>query len=344
VPKGESARLGGKKQVYMAIIQGQTVQTGYQTCVHIMRSHRGASKKGIDFIGFYWGSPGSPSPPFKVGTLDQLLLALDDVGVPAMEVVDPVAGLADRDVVDVAVVCLGPEEARPDVLLNVMDDPHGLLEGEQAVAGGEDSSDLGDVGEIADGGGLGVSVIVVPVGGEGDEVSGVIDPGVFGGTGTGAAGASADSGGVRDHAVPPQLVGAPGANGVVREGVFKLVPVAVPPRGREGGGRAGEVVVAEGGLAVGVDIEGLVGARAGVSWEGVLAHPGVLDVRAWGPGGGGVRVARGPGGGGVGVVEHPLEVVEVGHTEGEGAGGGGQHGERERGGGWEVDGGRHGWG
>jgi hypothetical protein len=64
----------------------------------------------------------------------------------------------------------------------------------------------------------------------------------------------------------------------------------------------GGVAAAEGGPAVGVDIEGLVG--AGAAWEGILADSRVLDVRA-----------RGPGIEGVGVVEHPLEVVEVGDAK-----------------------------
>jgi hypothetical protein len=53
-----------------------------------------------------------------------------------VEVVDPVVGLMHRDVLDVAVVGLGPEEARPDVLLDVVGDPQGLLQGEEAVVRG----------------------------------------------------------------------------------------------------------------------------------------------------------------------------------------------------------------
>jgi hypothetical protein len=52
--------LGGGRRVYMAIIQGQTVQTGYQTCVHIVGVIMG-HLKGIDFVGFYRGGPGGPS-------------------------------------------------------------------------------------------------------------------------------------------------------------------------------------------------------------------------------------------------------------------------------------------
>jgi hypothetical protein len=62
-----------------------------------------------------------------------------------VEVVDPVTGLVHGDVLDVVVGGVGPEEAWPYVGLEVVGDPEGLLEGEQVVAGGEDSGDLGDV-------------------------------------------------------------------------------------------------------------------------------------------------------------------------------------------------------
>jgi hypothetical protein len=160
----------------------------------------------------------------------------------------------DHDVADVAVVGLGPEKAWPDVFLDVVGDPHGLLEGEEVVAGGEDSSHLCDVREVADGQGLHVAVLVVVVGRVGDEVGRVVDPGVLGGVGMGAAGASADGGGVGDQAGPSVLVGASGVDQVVREGVFRLVAVPVPARRREGGGREGGPVVAVVGPAVGVDV------------------------------------------------------------------------------------------
>jgi hypothetical protein len=202
--------------------------------IHIMKSHLGASKQRIDFVWFSWGGPGSPSPPFKVGTLDRLLIALDDVGVAAVEVVDPVVGLLDCNVLDVAVVSLGPKEAGPDVLLDVVGDPQGLLEGEEVVTGGEDRGDLRDVGEVADSGGLGVSVTVMAVGRVGDNLGGVVDLGEVevAGMGAGAAGSSADGGGVGDHTGPSILVGAAGSDGVVGQGVLKLVPVPVPAGGR----------------------------------------------------------------------------------------------------------------
>jgi hypothetical protein len=263
--KRESARLGGGKQVYMATLHGQTVQTGRGNTYISWSGHVGASKHGIDFIVFYRGGPGSPSPPFKVGTLGRLLIALDDVGVATVEVVDPVPGLVDCDVADVGVICLGPQEAGPDVLLDVVGNPHGLLEGEQAVAGGEGGSDLGDIGQVADGGGLGVLVVIVAEGQVGDDLGGIVDPGVLGGVDAGAAGASADGGGVRDHAVPSEPVGAPRADGVVGEGVFQLVLEAVPSRGRERGGHTGG----------GCCCQGWVGGRGGRRGTG------------WGRGGGG---------------------------------------------------------
>jgi hypothetical protein len=81
-----------------------------------------------------------------------------------------------------------------------------------------------------------------------------------------------------------------------------------------------------------VDVEGLVGAGVGAGREVVLSDARVLEVRA-----------GDPGSGGAGMVEHPLQVMEVGHTEGEGAGGGGRRGEREQGGGGELNGSGHGW-
>jgi hypothetical protein len=245
-----------------------------------------------------------------------------------VEVVDPVASLVHRNVLDVAVIGLGPEKAQPDVFLNVVGDPQGLLQGEEAVAGGEGSSDLRDVGEITDGWGLHVSVIVVVVGQVGDEVGRVVDPGVLGGAGTGVAGASADSGGVGDQAGPSELVGVSGADRVVGEGVFRLVAVSESAGRREGGGREGGPVVV-GGSAVGVDVEGSV---AGTAWEGELSDPQVLDVGAGGPGVVGVRV-----------VEEPLQVMEVGDPKGHGAGGVGQGGEGEEGGLREADCVGHGW-
>jgi hypothetical protein len=250
-----------------------------------------------------------------------------------VEVVDPVSCLLDGGVADVGVVRLGPQEAGPDVFLDVVGDPHCLLEGEQAVAGGEGSGDLGDVRQVADGGGLHVAVLVVLVGRVGDDLGGVVDPRVLGGAGAGAAGASADRGGVGDHAVPSESVGASRADGVVREGVLWLVLEPVLPWWREGGGRAWGVAAAEGGSAVGVDVEGLVGARARARARRgvVLSHAGVLEVGAGDPGGGGPSV-----------VEHPLQVVDVGDAEGEGAGGDAWRGEGEGGGGRELDGRGHG--
>jgi hypothetical protein len=277
-------------------------------------------------MGFCLGSPGGPSPPFKVGTPDRLNI-LDDVGVAAVEVVDPIAGLVDRDVLDVVVSGASPRQAWPDVLLQVVGDPEGLLEGEQAVPGGEGGSDLGDIRQVTDGGGLGIPVIVVAVGGTGDHLGGVVDPGVFGGAGA-AAGASADSGGVGDHAGPSELVGAAAADGIVREGVLELVAVVVAAGWGGGRGCGRGPVVAVGGAAVWVDVEGavLAGSRGGE-----LSHPRVLEVGAGDPValGAGERMgregepvgveggvgARGPGVLGVGVVEEPLEVLEVGDAE-----------------------------
>jgi hypothetical protein len=169
---------------------------------------------GIDFVGFWRGGPGGPSPPFKVRTPDRLLI-LDDIGIATMEIVYPVVGLLDCNVLDMAVICLGPEEARPDVLLDVVGDPQGLLEGEEVIAGGEDSCDLHDVSKVADGGGLGVAVVVVPIGRVGDEVCWVVDPGVVEVVGAGTAQAPADGGGVGDHLGPPVLIGVAGADWVV---------------------------------------------------------------------------------------------------------------------------------
>jgi hypothetical protein len=97
-----------ERRVYMAIVQGQTVQTSQGNVYISWASHVGASKRGIDFMVFYQGGPGGPSPPFKVRTLGRLPTTLDDVGIPSVEVVDPVPGLVDRDVADVGVVRLGP--------------------------------------------------------------------------------------------------------------------------------------------------------------------------------------------------------------------------------------------
>jgi hypothetical protein len=266
-----------------------------------------------------------------------------------VEIVDPIAGLMDRDVLDVVVGSASPLQAWPDVLLQVVGDPEGLLEGEQAVPGGEGGGDLGDVRQIADGGGLGVSVVIVAVAGTGDQVGRVVDPGVFGGVGA-AAGASADSGGVGDHTGPSELVGAAAADGVVREGVLGLVAVAVTAGGGGGSGCGGGPVVAEGGAAIGVDVEGsvLMGRRGGE-----LPHSGVLEVGAGDPvvartgvGAGWEREAvgveggigaRGPGVVGVGVVEEPLEILEVSDAKRQGAGGVGWGGEGEAGGLGEVD-------
>jgi hypothetical protein len=272
-----------------------------------------------------------------------------------VEVVDPVAGLVDRDVLDVVVGGVSPGKAWPHVLLQVVGDPEGLLEGEQAVAGREGGSDLGDVGQVVDGGGLGVVVVVVAVVGAWDQVGRVVNPGVFGGAGA-AAEASADSGGVGDHAGPSHPVRAAAADGVVGEGVLRLVAVVVAAgRGdRHGCGRG--PVVAGSRAAVRVDVEGavLVG-RCG----GVLPHPGVLEVGAGDPVvlGAGVRtgwegeavgVEGSVGAGGphvvvAGVVEEPLEVLEVGDAKRKGAGGVGWGGEGEAGGLGEVDDGGHGW-
>jgi hypothetical protein len=145
-----------------------------------------------------------------------------------VEVVDPVVGLVDRGVADVGVVRLGPQEARPDVFLDMVGDPYRLLEGEEAVSGREGGGHLGDIRQVADGGGLHVPVVVVPVGRIGDDFGGVVDPGVFGGAGAATAGASANGGGVRDHPVPSEPVGASRADGVVGQGVFRLVPEPVP--------------------------------------------------------------------------------------------------------------------
>jgi hypothetical protein len=246
-----------------------------------------------------------------------------------MEVVDPVAGLLGGDALDVLVGSPAPCKAWPHVLLQVVGDPECLLEGEQAVAGGEDGSDLGDVGQIADRGGRGVAVVVVVVGWVGDKGSRVVDGGVVGGVGTtGAAGASADSGGVGDEAGPSVLVGASGADGVVGEGVLDLVPVAEPSMAGGRDGCDGGPVVAVAGAVVWVDVEGavLAGSRGGV-----LPHPGVLEVGAGDPVVAGASVgtgregesvgvegrvrAGGPGVVGVGVVEEPLQVLDVGDAE-----------------------------
>jgi hypothetical protein len=176
--------------------------------------------------------------------------------------------------------------------------------------------------------GLHIAVAVVVVGWVGDEVGRVVNPGVLGGTGTGVAGASADGGGVGDHADPSVLVGASGADWVVGEGVFVLVAVSESSGRREGGGREGGPVVAVGGSAVGVDVKGSV---VGMAWEGELSDPRVLDVGAWGPGVVGIRV-----------VEEPLQVVEISDPEGHGAGGVGRGGKGEEGGLGEVDGTGHG--
>jgi hypothetical protein len=149
-----------------------------------------------------------------------------------VEVIDPVAGLVDCDVTDVAVIGLGPEESWPDIFFDVVGDPQGLLQGEEAVVGGEGSSDLRDVSEIADSWGLCVAVVVMAVGQVGDEVSRVVNPGVLGGAGVGTVGASADGGGVGDQAGPSKLVGASGADWVVGEGVFVLVVMSESSGGR----------------------------------------------------------------------------------------------------------------
>jgi hypothetical protein len=309
----------------------------------------------IDFVGFYWGGPGSPSPPFKVGTPVRLFF-FDDIGVTSVEVVDPIAGLVDRDVLDVLVGGAPPFQTWPHVFLQVVGDPEGLLEGEQVVSGGEGGSDLGDIHQVADGGGLGVAVVVVVVGGAWNQVGRVVDPGVFRGVGM-ATGASADSGGVGDESGPSILVGASGADGVVQEGVLGLVPVAEASMAGGGDGCDGGPVAAVARVAVWVDVEGAVLSR---SRGGELPHPGVLEVGAGDPcvagagvgtrwegevlwGGGAVVRARGPGVVGVGVVEEPLEVVEVGDAKGEGAGGVGRGGEWETGGLGEVEDGGHGW-
>jgi hypothetical protein len=51
-PERESARLEGERRVYMAILHGQTVQTGQRVTYISWSGHVGASKRDLILYGF----------------------------------------------------------------------------------------------------------------------------------------------------------------------------------------------------------------------------------------------------------------------------------------------------